>query len=176
MLNAGFNDYLTKPVNFSEMEEMMIKYLPDDKVKMNDDISDTDIDTDEELDEELAALPKEIREIRLLNVAKGIEYCGDAEDYMDALEIYHKSIETKAGQIEADLESMDMNAYTLKVHSLKSTSLAIGAEELSEFAKKLELAGKEGDTDTVKKETPELVKMYRELKESLDKYYEKAGE
>ncbi len=174
MLNAGFTDYLTKPVNISEMEEMMIKYLPDDKVQIKDEAAEAD--ADEEIDEELATLPKEIRDIRLLNVAKGIEYCGDAEDYMDALEIYHKSIETKAGQIEADLESMDMNAYTLKVHSLKSTSLAIGAEELSEFAKKLELAGKEGDTDTVKKETPELVKMYRELKESLDKYYEKAGE
>lgn len=171
MLNAGFTDYLTKPVNISEMEAMMIKYLPDDKVKINNDISDNYTDTDEELNEELAALPKEIRDIRLLNVVKGIEYCGDAEDYMDALEIYHKSIETKAEQIEADLESMDMSAYTLKVHSLKSTSLAIGAEELSEFAKKLELAGKEGDTDTVKKETPELLKMYRSLKESLDKYY-----
>ena len=32
MLKAGFTDYLTKPVTLNEMEQMLLKYLPADKV------------------------------------------------------------------------------------------------------------------------------------------------
>ena len=31
-LNEGFSDYLTKPIQITQLIEMFIKYLPDDKV------------------------------------------------------------------------------------------------------------------------------------------------
>ncbi len=34
-LSAGFNDYLTKPVDPDKLEEMLIKYLPEDKVSIS---------------------------------------------------------------------------------------------------------------------------------------------
>ena len=39
----------------------------------------------------------------------------------------------------------DISNTTVKVHALKSTSRAIGAESLGSLAEKLELAGKSGD-------------------------------
>ncbi len=93
-----------------------------------------------------------------------MEYCGDAEDYLFALEVFTNSAEDKARQIEDALANGDPGDYTLKLHSLKSTSGAIGAAKLSERAKALEAAGKAGDLDTIRRDTPALLRDYRELK------------
>ena len=34
VLNAGFNDYLSKPVKETELERVLLTYLPDDKIRM----------------------------------------------------------------------------------------------------------------------------------------------
>ena len=159
LLNAGFTDYLTKPVNVDEMEGMMLKYLPADSVIMSDDNDDED--------DELYKLPKAILTYPQLNPKKGLEYCGDAEDYMFALETYELAIETKSKQIEEFVENEDWDNYILNVHSLKSTSGAIGAEEIFEKAKTLEQAGKNKDYDMVRRDTPFLLKEYRNLKDIL---------
>ena len=53
--------------------------------------------------------------------------------------------------------------YTIEVHALKSTSLSIGAVKLSEFSKKLELAGKSGDYDIIKKENDDLLELFGDV-------------
>ncbi len=161
MINAGFTDYLSKPVNINEMEHMMIKYLPADSVIL------CDGEVPEEEDDELGKLPRSIFDHPQLDPAKGIEYCGDADDYLFALETYAISIDTKAIQIEDDLKNGNYDSYTLNVHSLKSTSGAIGATGLSEKAKELEQAAKAGDIDTLKRDTPVLLGEYRQLKDIL---------
>lgn len=44
----------------------------------------------------------------------------------------------------------------------------LGALELSDMAKALETAGKNGDADTIKKDTPKLLEEYRALEKALD--------
>jgi CheY-like chemotaxis protein/two-component sensor histidine kinase len=162
MIRAGFTDYLSKPVNIDEMERMMIKYLPQDSVILCED------GQCEEEDDELSKLPKAIFDHPELEPERGIEYCGDAEDYMFAIETFAVSIDAKADQIEDDLKNEDYEAFTINVHSLKSTSGAIGALKLSEKAKALEQAAKAGNTQTLKTETPGLLAEYRRLKDILN--------
>ena len=172
MIAAGFTDYLSKPVNIDEMERMMIKYLPADSVIMGGDES-------VEEDDELSKLPRLIFEQEALDPKKGIDYCGDADDYIFALETYGVSVDAKAEQIETNLKEKDIEGYTLNVHSLKSTSGAIGATELFERAKALEQAGKCGDIDTMERDTPFMLKAYRELKQLIKRIvdaYEGTGE
>ncbi len=160
LLTAGFTDYLAKPVNIDAMERMMIKYLPADSVTL---ISAEEEEIVEE-DDEIASLPKKLRELKELNPEKGIEYCGDAEDYLFALETYVKSIDDKAEIIEKSLSDGDIQAYTFNVHSLKSTSAAIGADAIFEKAKELEGRAKAGENESLKPDTEQLLKDYRELK------------
>ena len=157
MLDAGFTDYLSKPVNIDEMERMMLKYLPPDSVTM----SGGEI---AEENSELSQLPALIFEYPQLDPKKGIDYCGDAEDYMFAIETFELSIDAKAEQIEKNVSEHDIEAYTINVHSLKSTSGAIGADHLSQNAKALEQAGKDGDFETIERDTPALLEEYRKLK------------
>ena len=174
MLRAGFTDYLPKPVNIDDMERMLIKYLPKDSVVITEDTAVTTTDEDEDEDDELSKLPEIIFDCEELDPKKGIGYCGDADDYIYALETYAESIDSKSEQIEAALKSGDHEAYTINVHSLKSTSQAIGAMRLYEMAKALEQAGKDRDDVTMKKDTPVMMRAYREIKEVLQRIVESA--
>ncbi len=162
MIEAGFTDYLSKPVNIDEMERMMIRYLPADSVIIASE------DAKEE-DDELSKLPRIIFDVPTLNPEKGIEYCGDAEDYLFALETYEMSVDSKAEQIEKNLADGDIETYTINVHSLKNTSGAIGATGLFEKAKALEQAAKNRELEIVQRDTPFLLQDYRELKADIRK-------
>lgn len=139
---------------------------------------------DAEIAKEILALPEELRAVPHLTFEKGMEYCGDAEDYVEALHIYYRSVESvesKAGQIEQyldmpELEAPDLKAYTITVHSLKSTSLAIGAVTIFELAKELEQAGKDGNIDRIRSDTKELLRLYRELQRGLKHAFEEVSE
>lgn len=160
MLNAGFNDYLSKPVNIPKLEDAMLKYLPKDKLRT--------IDADESFeDDEFLKLPAELFNIDGVDPRAGIEYCGDAEDYLEALEIYTASIEKKASDIENAAYKKDIDSFVIMVHSLKSTSKAVGAMKLSELALSLEQAGRNRDEAAVAEKTPELLFEYRELLKKL---------
>ena len=164
MMRAGFTDYLSKPVNIDDMERMMIKYLPQDSVILNDGKESEEEDDDDEL----SRLPEIIFEHPQINPEKGIEYCGDAEDYIFAIETYAMSIEGRAQQIEDNYKDGDLENLAINVHSLKSTSAAIGASGLSEKAKTLELAAKDGNTALISSNIQGLLADYRSLKDILD--------
>lgn len=169
MMKAGFTDYLSKPVNIDDMERLMIKYLPQDSVIISDGKED------EAEDDELSKLPDIIFAHPEIDPEKGIEYCGDAEDYIFAIETYAMSIDAKAEQIESNYADGDLENLAINVHSLKSTSAAIGAMELSEKAKVLEFAAKDSDTDLISRELPDLLASYRSLKSILEEILQNSG-
>ena len=70
-------------------------------------------------------------------------------------------IKAISDEIERLWNEGDFEAYTLKVHSLKSMARLIGANLLSSLAADLEYAGKHGDTETIKEKTPMLLSKYR---------------
>ena len=171
MIKAGFTDYLSKPVNIDEMERMMIKYLPSDSVILKNEGG--------EEDDELLKLPDIIFTFSEIEPEKGIEYCGDADDYMFAIETFEMSIETKANQLEQNLADKDFEAFSINVHSLKSTSKAIGATSLFEKAKDLEQAAKERKSEILDNDTGIMLAEYRALGDVLKKIlskYEKTND
>ena len=64
-------------------------------------------------------------------------------------------------------DSADWENYAIKVHALKSTSLTIGAEDLSAQAKELELAGKRGDAKFIQAHHSALLCAYDEICEQI---------
>ncbi len=141
--NAGFDDYLTKPIDAEQLEMMLLRYLPKDKVAIAAENDDTDD----------YVLPDFLYDIKELDIDAGLNYCGDAEDYLMTLETYLESAEKKADEIEKYWAEKDVKNTTVKVHALKSSSQAIGALKLSEFAARLEKAGNEGDLEMLMKRT-----------------------
>ena len=162
MLAAGFDDYITKPVNIDEMENMLIRCLPKEKVVLTPETGVTEEDP-------ASVLPEELFDVPLLDPADGLRFCGDAESYLEALGVFARSIEPRAAEIEQKLASRDLEGYTISVHSLKSTSRTIGAPELSERAKALEQAGNRRDEALLLRDTPTLLEAYRSLRQPLER-------
>ena len=155
--NAGFDDYLTKPIDVDRLETMLLQYLPKDKVTPVSDVWKND-------DYKLPAFLSGISE---LDIDAGLDYCGDGESYIMALQMYRDSAQKKSEEIEKNWEDKDIKNMTIKVHSLKSTSRSIGANKLGELAERLEKAGKDGDERMLDENLGELISRYRKLAEDL---------
>ncbi len=175
-IKAGFDDYMTKPIDPDRLEGMLLQYLPKEKVipALDEGVETGNVDN-------LAmvgntgdtygidgVLPDFIRNINSIDVATGIKHCGSGKAYLITLKKFLDTAEKNADKIEAFWAAKDIKNTTIKVHALKSTSRIIGALELGDFAAKLEKAGDSGDIIILEEELPELISQYRKLAKELE--------
>ncbi len=155
-LREGMNDFVAKPIETKEIIAMVHKWLPDEKV----------IPVDAS-----AVKPEEKQEaikIEGLNTEKAMELLGSESLYMQVAKEYYLSLNSRIDGLSDMLEKGDIANYTINVHSLKSTSRQIGADELGELAFQLEMAGKEGKADFIREHHGELVERAAGVKAILD--------
>ncbi len=156
-INAGFDDYITKPIDPDRLETLLLQYIPKGKIAPPSDDEEDDY-----------FIPDFIFKIDALDVNSGLIHCGSREAYMATLKMYLEAAPRNAEEIERYWSVRDIKNTTIKVHALKSTSRVIGALKLGDFAAQLEKAGDSGDTETLEKELGELLSQYRELAEELE--------
>ncbi len=161
-IKAGFDDYLTKPVDYERLEKMMISYLPEDKITI------VKGDEEDEQDSDLN-LPEWLLDVEGLDAELGVRNCGSEESYMETLRIFNETIESTADEIENYWKHDQWDDYTTKVHALKSSARIIGATQLSENARYMESCGNEGRVDEILKYTPPLLQEYRGFAKKLKK-------
>ena len=162
-ITAGFIDYLTKPIDPDKLEEMLIKYLPDEKINKGD---------NEEKGDEVVAptLPSELKQLEgqnIIDINEGIDNNGSLEAYLMILKMLYDLVDDKLDEINGFYEDEDIDDYTIKVHALKSSLRVVGAAAMGEEAQSLENAGKEGDIVFIKEHHQDFVNNVRSLKEVL---------
>ena len=157
-IKAGFDDYITKPIDPDRLEVMLLQYLPKGKVAP---ASDAGGDDD-------YVLPDFLFHLDAIDVGSGLNHCGNGESYMATLKMYLDTVVKNADDIERFWAARDIKNTTIKIHALKSTSRVIGALELGEFAARLEKAGDMGDTETIGRELSKLISQYRKLAKALE--------
>lgn len=155
-LSAGFDDYLTKPVNHLALEDILVKYLPEEKVRLEIVDETEDAPTNAAGEE----LPKELKVLEacdFIDTDAGLSRSGDTASYLSLVKIFYDTLTDKTDELKSFLEQGDIKDYTIKVHALKSSLRIIGAEKLSELAQSLENAGKVEDTDYIREFNHELM-------------------
>ena len=174
-LAAGFDDYLIKPVNGQSIESMLLKYLPDSKVnhvgkvfaQAAADPSEDGAGEAAEPQSPIAARLNGFEEKGILDVREGIEYAGSEEMYMTVLQFFLNTIDAKSDEIRGYYDNEDWENYQTKVHALKSSAKVVGAQELSDRARSLELAAKDGDLDYIREHTGDVLAFFGSYKEKL---------
>ncbi len=164
-INAGFDDYITKPIDPERLENMLLQYLPKGKIAPASD--------EDEPDDYM--IPDFLFHLKGLDLNSGLIHCGNRESYMQTLKMFLDTAAGNADDIDKYWNARDIKNLTVKVHALKSTSRVIGALELGELAERLEKAGDSGDVGMLEKELPGLVMMYRQLAEDLKPIGENEG-
>ena len=168
-LDAGFTDYLSKPVDGAKLERMLMDFLPEDKILMSEvDPSAKNMKKENHHEMEASSdLIRQLSNILEIDASAGLNNCGSEEGYRSVLMVFHRTAGAKADEIEGDYHSQNMGNYAVKVHALKSSARIIGAGTLSDLAQSLEDAAKNKDTEYVMKNTDKLLKMYRDLDDRL---------
>ena len=160
-LEAGFTDYLSKPVDGEKLEKLLLAMLPAEKLEKAEDSGDVG-DADE-----AGAFLASLKNVAAINAQEGLKNCGSEDGYQSVLSVFHQTAGAKADEIESFWKNRDMENYTIKVHALKSSARIIGAAKLFELAQELEAAGKRNDTAFTDGNTEELLRMYRALDDEL---------
>ena len=162
---AGFDDYLAKPVNGEELEDMLKKYLPADKILAADD--ELPDDESKEPEAEKDGAESFLEKLEGIDLDEALKNCGSREVLEDVVREFALTIDTKADNIERFCSEKDYRNYTVAVHALKSSARLIGAMELSGMAAELEQCGNDENEDEIRKRTPVLLELYRGYRDRL---------
>ena len=194
LLREGFNDFVEKPVERSVLERVLKRNLPPEKIIYKDKYAGRSEGTENVIKKGVPAstisqsyasdrinvsgeknipekrgIAEQPFEIEGLDVAKGILYCNGKEAFIKVLQGYCEDFNDSGKEADELFEKEDWKNYTIVVHGLKSAMRSIGALPLSDMAKELEFAGKEGRVDYIKEHHAELMEEYRKLFAGLRK-------
>ena len=150
LMEAGFAAFLTKPLLWDQLEQVLIDLLPKELVQLNA--------RQTMVDEKIAAQLHQKLQPFGLSVTEGLKYVnGDLAQYKALSDIFREHSDESREAITGMLEAGDFESLTYAVHSLKSKALAIGAVELSRQAAAVEEHLRRGDTVYAKVAMPLLM-------------------
>ena len=179
-LREGFDDYLSKPIDVSELESVLERHLPPEMVSFAVEGQEKTVETPAQVEEEEKVGEDEFskREKQKfaescpdINLETALKYCMDSKSFLIQMFMTYTDAK-RAEKIQEAFDSADWKNYQILVHALKSTSLSIGAESLSEQAKSLELAAKDNNFDEIRAGHGDLMAFYQKVRAEISKWLE----
>ena len=169
-LAAGFDDYLSKPFDLEALGKLLLTHLSGrlavtELAPVRKPVKSQTASADDRLSQALMEVG--------ISVQEGLDYNANQMDlYRDVLEVYVEVADKKCEEMTGYYEQEDWENYRIIVHATKSSSKTIGADDLFETAKALELAAKSTNVDYIREHHAEFMEKYRKItdaiKEALD--------
>lgn len=162
-LSEGFEEYLTKPIDSEQLEKMMVDLLPKELIEFTTEIAgENDSDTLDDMPEIFAGLVGSP-----IDLEAGLKNSGSWEAYLSLAEIFYRSINEKAEELNDLYAKKDTENYAIKVHSLKSSARILGASDFGERAQRLENAAKSENMDNINKYHGSFINEYMRFEDIL---------
>ncbi|MBR1638097.1 MAG: response regulator [Treponema sp.] len=167
-LGIGFTDYISKPMNPEKLEKMILDLLSQDTNVDKFGVSPVHSVSLPLSSEQPLSRPETFEEkFSFLDLKKGLENFNNEKDfYKDILKSY--LADDKISRLEQFKKEEKWDDYRILVHALKSTSATIGASVVSEKAKLLETAAREGDIEYILTNHEIAMKEYKELLNNIE--------
>ena len=159
-IDAGFDDYLTKPIESDKLEEMLYEYLPHDKILRSAVIEQQVVESEDRIPDFLFAITE-------IDIVTGIKYCGSEKLYLNALRSYAKSIGSYLFRLKKYWITGSVKDTLVMVHNIKSSSRTIGAEWISNLALAIETAASINDSNSMEENLELLIERCKRLGEQL---------
>jgi len=157
LLDSGFCDYVAKPIEIRVLENVLRKYLGDvEQVQTEADI------------------PSSSLGLKGIDSAQAMERMHLGEKvYIGILKTYYADLKNAHNRIIKAIEENDIKNFVVNVHGIKSTSASVGVIKLSELAKELEYAGKEGNIEFIDVHMAQFNDMCKEIMQVLHDFFDK---
>ncbi|MDR2599111.1 MAG: response regulator [Oscillospiraceae bacterium] len=135
-LNAGFNDFISKPIDTIILNTALRTWIPKEKQRRYFSIEALEVGLDGE----------EKLRIDGVDTDRGLRVAGGKKNlYMDILATFKDEGHDRMNKLREHRETGNLRLYTTDVHALKGALANIGAVELTELAASLEAAGDRRD-------------------------------
>ncbi|MCY7320781.1 MAG: response regulator, partial [Phormidesmis sp. CAN_BIN36] len=158
-LNAGMNDYLSKPIRIDTLMSVLSNCQP---------LSSQEIDQSTSSPAQVAASIS-IKTAMSARTLRGIRDSSDDNSTL-LLEVIRSYLTNAVGlvqDIQTSVQVGDLLALQQSVHTLKSTSAMLGATPLSELCRELEKMTQRGSLESIASKVRELEAEYDRVKASL---------
>ena len=165
----GMQDFLAKPIELTLLHDILLKWVPKDKIVFSDISEGYIINEDLTYEGGNTAFTKSrlLKEGIYLEV--GLPYFGgNIKAYKATMESILKDCKKKVGLIEKHFLAGDLKNYAIEAHSVKSVSASIGATTFSELAKDNELKAKAEDRDYIESNGAFFINKYKEFINSVE--------
>ncbi len=161
----GMDDFLAKPIEINKLNEILLNWLPKEKIKMLDENDSAIQYKQKNKNEEDIDFPVEIKNV---DIQYGLRSLGGSkENYLDILKVYYSDGLKKIVLIRNHYLAQDYSAFRIEVHAIKSASASIGALALSKLAADLEEAAIKEDWLTIEKNAETFLDDFHTILESL---------
>ncbi len=166
IMSKEFDAFVSKPIELNELERTLKHLLPLSAFQYRSGGGETRSMENEWKDKERNELEK-LKGVGI-QTETGIHYCrNDYEFYRSLLMKFSEDAQGKKWDIKRAYEQEDWKDYAIRVHALKSTAKMIGAIKLSEMAKTLEMAAKEGDDVLIQRQHESMMAVYTMIEEEI---------
>lgn len=150
-LENGFQDYISKPMDITILEKILRKYLPTEFIHLVDKRNPK------------VSLGKPIV-IPQVDVDAGIENYGNSRQrYIQILRYIYDDGEEQIVRMKKQVREKRYDDYLFEAHALKGLAKGIGAMELSENARKQEMAAREKNYQVITDGAEHLFEQYQML-------------
>jgi signal transduction histidine kinase/FixJ family two-component response regulator len=161
-LKAGMDDFISKPIEAVQLNAMLLKYLPNEKVlisKPGDEVAGPE-----------NALLDELTRIEELDVNAGLSHVGNNKSaYIQILRQFCAEFDSYIVDIKRFWAEENWKEYSIRLHAMKGVFANIGVESISKWAYKLEYASKHGDFALCRNETEAICEVMYTFREELIK-------
>lgn len=163
-LEVGFSDYLSKPIQMNELQDILMTYLPKELVLAADETNVDDM-VEEKTEDQISTIELSHN---LVDREIGLCYCGADEDiYSDICRTFVEESQERIEKLQGFFDDSNWHDYRILVHALKSNALNIGANSLSEMARELEMAAKEENGVYIQDNHHKVIELYKEVVREL---------
>lgn len=170
-INAGFNDYLAKPINQGKLEKMLLEKLPQELLEEyksdNEDNTVTKIRTDDDIN------VNELPQIAGIDWQFAMVHFNEEKLMMQTLENIYYGLESQADRLD-ELEQNELfEDYRILVHGIKGITAMVGMTAISGVAAVLEKLAGNSETEKVHVMNSWLTEEMRSMKKRLDDIFAK---
>jgi CheY-like chemotaxis protein/nitrogen-specific signal transduction histidine kinase len=179
-IEKGFNDFLSKPIDISKLDEMLNRWIPKEKREQGMGNGERGIGSEVRGQSELPIRSDGERQPHSLildipgvDIQKGIAMTGGKEErYRSLLALFCKDMKERLLLLQKAqgsnlLQADAVTALVTQFHALKGASASLGAGRVSAEAAALEAAGKAGDVEFLGKQLPLFVELLTELVKNI---------
>jgi len=143
-LANGFSGFISKPIDVNQLDSYLVRFIRD---KHPSDI----------VEAARANATKSVEDTPVYNLSDGLRrsFIKDASRAIGVLTPVTDAID--------NMDISTLKIYTIQAHAMKSALANIGRPALAEIASILEKAGREGDLETIKTETPNFLECLNDI-------------